>query len=296
MHPKRARNPARGFTLIELLITILIIAMLMGLLLVGFSHAIRVARRTAAGQDVASLRMGVEQFRNDFNTLPPLVKDGFAPTPDGRKPPLVSAGKRLIPFVYSMGDAEDLKFLRGERDEPRYRFSVYSLAYYVMGALGSDVDGVEGPGAKAPKGDGTFDVLTNRTYKPLFDPKNGGLETVDAKEGRIELRDGNGQAYRYYRWAPGRTTGSGSQKGILNVPTLVAASKDAGEFGDAKYAIVAAGADGLFGDIGIESYPDQPAEQIENKALIGAKLGKQFDTDADAEAAARSDNVVEVGR
>jgi prepilin-type N-terminal cleavage/methylation domain-containing protein len=293
---------ARAFTLIELLVTILIIAILMGLLIVGFSHAIRGAKGAAETQTVASLDMAVQQFQGDYSFLPPLVKDGFPGTPD-TSGPLTTIGSRTVPNVYNFGDVGgDLRYLRadGAGDE-RYRFSVYSLSYYLMGALGSDVDGVEGPGAKTPSKtrDGSFDRLTNETYEPLFDAPSGSLEIVDAEEGRIELRDRKGIAYRYYRWATGTTSPNDDDRAVLNVPELVAAGAVASELGDAKYAIVAAGPDGLFGQIGVESFPGQASqapESLESLAAIEGAHGKRYDSDAEAEAAARGDNIVGVGR
>lgn len=299
-----APTRARAFTLIELLVTILVIAILMGLLLVGFSHAIRGARGAAESQSVASLDMAVQQFQSDYGFLPPLVKDGFSGTPD-TSGPLLDAGSngRKTPNVYNFGDVTgDLRFLRAEgAGDERYRFSVYSLAYYVMGALGSNVDGVEGPGAKAPSKarDGSFDLLTNVTYEPLFDARAASLETVNADEGRIELRDRNGVAYRYYRWATGTTSPNDDDRGVLNVPELVAAGAAQSELGDAKYAIVAPGPDGIFGQIGVESFPGQSAqapESLESLAAIETHYGKRYDSDAEAEAAARGDNIVGVGR
>lgn len=301
--PATTRTLPRGFTIVELLVTLLVVALLMGLLVVGFSHAIRLARRTAGTADVASLNIAVQQFKMDFSFLPPLVKDGFADTPDTRGPLItvnVNGRNRTIPNVYSVGIDADREFLREEGPgDYRYRFSVYSLAYYLMGALGEDVDGVEGPGARAPTRDGSFDRLSSRTYEPLYEARPASLETVDAEEGRIELRDGKGVQFRYYRWVRGTTEQADDDRAILNVPDLVAAGKDAAELGAADYAIVAAGPDGLFGDIGVESFPGQASdapESLETLERIESVLGKRFRDEAEAQAAARSDNIVGVGQ
>lgn len=299
--PATTRTLPRGFTIVELLVTLLVVALLMGLLVVGFSHAIRLARRTAGTADVASLNIAVQQFKMDFSFLPPLVKDGFSGTPDTSGPLKPAGGGRSVPNVYNFGDVSgDLRYLRAEgAGDPRYRFSVYSLAYYVMGALGEDVDGVEGPGARVPARDGSFDRLSSRTYEPLYEARPASLETVDAEEGRIELRDGKGVQFRYYRWARGTTSPNDDDRAILNVPDLVAAGKDAAELGAADYAIVAAGPDGLFGDIGVESFPGQASdapESLETLERIESVLGKRFRDEAEAQAAARSDNIVGVGQ
>ncbi len=285
---------ARAFTLIELLVSIFIIGILIGLLVVGMRQAFAAARKAATTQDVSALKIAVQTFKNDNGFLPPLVKDGYAGSPD-QTGPLTTINSRTVPNVYSISEPTetDIKYLRGESNDPKFRYSVYSLAYYIMGALDKDVDGLEGPGARTPKRDGSFDRLNNDTYDALFDPKTGGVVFApwqvgeNPSTGRLELQDRNGVAYRYYRWQPGTTTAGDDERGVLNVPELVEIARDKTELGNAAFAIVAAGADGVFGDIGPES---ETLEQIEDA------LGKRFETDAEAEDAARKDNIVEIGR
>jgi hypothetical protein len=179
-----------------------------------------------------------------------------------------------------------------------------------MGALAKNVDGVEGPGAKKPARDGTFTLLTNETYQPLFDAKTGNLESVNGQEGRIELRDANGIAYRYYRWVAAEPGDAGYEDDYplanLRVPKILGDGADDDEprispadenvsLRDAEYAIVAAGPNGLFGDFDVLHYPGQ-TEGIENKDLAEAELGQRFTDDEEAEAAARADNIVRAGR
>jgi len=310
-------SPARGFTLVEMLIAILIIAILMGLLLVGFSHAIRLARRSAGTQDVASLDMAVQQFKTDFGFLPPLVKDGFPGTPDDSEGPLIDVDfgsrTRPIPHVYSLTDTEDREYLQnqtyGAPGDTDYRFSIYSLPYYLMGALGKSVDGVEGPGAKAPERSGGFSLLTNDVYQPLYDAKTGNIEVVDGAEGRIELRDANGIPYRFYRWTevgqndPGYDSSDPLRN--LQLPKILGdaaddAEPDASPSDDdvslrgAEYAIVAPGPNGLFGDFGVRH--DPLTDLVESRDMAEAELGKSFDDDVEAENAARADNIVRTGR
>ncbi len=291
------RRP-RAFTLIELLVSILIIGVLIGLLVVGMRQAFAAARKAATTQDVSALKVAVQTFKNDFGFLPPLVKDGYTGSPDQRGPLVVSDSWRTVPNVYSISDPIDLRYLRGESNNPRYRYSVYSLAYYIMGELDKEIDGLEGPGARKPKRNGSFDRLTNETYEALFDPKTGGVVFAAwlpgdvPSTGRFELQDRNGVAYRYYRWQPGTMAAGDDERGVLNVPELVEVARERTELGDAAFAIVAAGADGVFGDIG---------DQSETLAQIEDALGKRFtgstaEAEAKAEAAARVDNIVEVGR
>lgn len=293
-----ARRSERAFTLMELLISIVIIGILIGLLLVGFSKAIRGARAAAGRQDVNSLTIAIQTFKTDFGFLPPLVKDGYSTgiPDDGPPGPLHTIGSgrntRLAPEVYSPALDDELDFLQDGTQAEDYRFSVYSLSYYLMGALGKEVDYVEGPGSRRPQRDGSFDLLARDIYPPLFDPKAGKVafapwdDNEDESSGRIELQDGNGVAYRYYRWEGG-TRRDPTDNDLLfpNTPELVKVAKSQTELGSAGYAIVAAGGNRLFGDIPIETM-----QEIEDK------LGKRFKSDADAEDAARADNIVEVGR
>jgi type II secretory pathway pseudopilin PulG len=294
MRPTDHTQPARAFTLVELLVMIIIVTVLIGLLVVGMRHAFLGARRAAGIQNVNSLKVAVQSFKNDFGFVPPLVKDGYPTTPDTTGP-LRVAGSRTLPNVYSFSDPAELDFL--QNNPPRagdYRFSVYSLSYYLMGTLEKDIDGVEGPGARKPKRDGAFDLLDNKTFEPYFDLKdtdiafNAWQSNQDESSGRFELRDPNGVPYRYYRWAQGDPADP-DRRGVLNAPALVEAAKERAELGQAEFAIVAAGADKVFGDIGT----GETLEQIEDA------LGQRFtgpDAERDAENAARADNIVEVGR
>lgn len=293
--PLRAPRARAGFTIAELLITLLIIALLLGVLVVGIRQAIQAARRTAGTQEVAALDMAVQNYKRDFGFLPHLVKDGYAGTPGQGEDPLEEIGsgrnRRLSPNVYDLTLQEDLDFLSGLTGDPDKRYSVHSLAYYLMGALGEEVDFVEGPGAKIPAQDGSFQPMTNETYGPLFDPRNGAVVQAgeDPDEGRIELQDGNGVAYRYYRWEnfrPGDADyDDNDDYRNYRVPALLggpAAAVNDISLRDAAYAIVAAGADGVFGD--------EPLDVIEEA------LGASFADQAEASAAARADNIVRFGK
>ena len=300
------RQLRRGFTLVELLVVIAVVVLLIGLLVMGMSHAMALAKKTATQQSVLALKNSVEQFRQDFGFVPPLVKDGYTGTPDISGPLRSVSGRRSVPNVYNFADAGERIFLQDDTS-PDYRFSIYSLSYYIMGALGTNVDGVNGPGAHTPKRDGSFDRLTNETYGPLFDAKSGKVASVDSAQGRIELQDGNGVAFRYYRWAAVKAgdTGYDSKKPLLNrrVPkfffddpndTSQSPAEANPKLRNAAYVIVAAGADGVFGDIGVERDPGNPSSK-ETKDSLGQAAGTRYQTDADAEKAARKDNVMEVG-
>jgi len=230
--------------------------------------------------------------------------------------------------------------------ESNQRYSKYSLAYYLAGALPSAVDGVDGAGMVRPLGDGTFEgVLADSTdllesngrstsrdrYEPFFDADRGSAkiarEYFDIDEYRenagdaaldigdpvsqtdwrhIAIVDDNGKAYRYYRWEPlsssyGITARATYQ---LNIPyvlidesvidelaasdpvSAVAIDLTAGDASlrGARWAIVGAGPDGMFG--------------TEPIGLLREKLDVPEDgtTESAYRALAKSDNLVGVGR
>lgn len=114
------------------------------------------------------------------------------------------------------------------------RFSEYSLAFYLVGALPGFVgtapnkvlvDGVDGPGMFAPNPNGTFDAsITQRSragsrqlaqqgksYPPLVDTSRGSPRLFADSEmvagdfdfvTRYKLMSPFGKPYRYYRWQP----------------------------------------------------------------------------------------------
>ncbi len=304
-----------GFTLMELLVTLLVIALLIGLLLVGFNHVQKTARLTASQQDVVGIRVAVEQFRSDFGFLPALVKDGNVaryPGFPGSADPLVAdpdePGK-FNPRVYNRAVPADMAYLRGDGIDSSstaagsgdYRFSEYSLAYYLLGSLGDEVDGVAGPGFAAPRADGSFIRRSSKRTQPMYDPGRAGTVVAeDLAAGRVSLVDRFGTPYRFYRWEQGRASGSNMGQIVelrdLNVPKILGAPENDApdddepalsnpEFRNAAYAIVSAGPNRVFGDI-----PTETGDDIEQA------LGRAFRTDLERERAGREDNVAEVSK
>ena len=156
----RAARPG-GFTITELLVTIIILFLLITMLVVAVNRARSIAATNAERQTVASLKIGVEQFQGEFGFLPPLVKDDPHPSKyAGWDAPIDGEGPLdddFNPVVFSTGDQADLDFLRGgasigdgnDPTEKDYRFSEYSIPYYLMGVLGvspddEPIDGVDG--------------------------------------------------------------------------------------------------------------------------------------------------------
>lgn len=253
-----------GFTLIELLVSIAIIALLITLVTVGAAHASKLAKGTSERQTVVQLNQAVQAFKQEFGFLPPLVTHSDTIKPVGR-----DVNNGLVINSYGGNVADNTKsyngnagFLEGFSSKadpgtagstimssdwaaasgtgsgstaPDRRFSEYSLAYFLVGALGRDLDGVDGPGMFKPKADGTFDFGTTsnssrvnkalgRSYPPFVDtsrksPKletdltaaaaDTGMSTNDRNTGaltaqnvRYQLLSPSGKPYRYYRWAP----------------------------------------------------------------------------------------------
>jgi len=293
------RRTQRGFTLVEVGFSIAIIALLIGLLLIGLNSMNKAARRAVERQNVASLKMGVDHFQDTFGFLPPLVDDGRI----SGSPPLVSAGGsgRMRPVIYSAEN--DWDFLRGDdTSRPEYeRFSVHSIAYYLLGALGSEVDGIDGPGFGEPLPDGRFRIAwddkkgewyaAGRRTDPLFDtsknPEGLYYDHDRLQEGRVELRDRNGVAYRYYRWISGDENGEIKDASDLNIPDLLGKAEDNPELRSAKFAIVAAGPNRVFGEGATEG----------GAAGLALALGQSASDPVEKlESLGRQDNIVEVGR
>lgn len=292
-----ARISQRGFTIVEVGFSIAIIALLIGLLLVGINAMNKSARRAVEQQNVASLKMAVDHFQDTFGFLPPLVYD----VRTGQTPPQgvsatepvtqrsVAGIQRLTPVVYNIENSGDWDFLRGENSAQAHnRFSVHSIPYYLLGALDEEVDGVQGPGFRTPLPDGSFRVAGGQRTEPLFDvSKNAeGLWRDASKPHRVELRDRNGIAYRYYRWLPGNEHGEINESDDLNIPELLGAAADDPELRSAKFAIVAAGPNRAFGE-----------EETEGKDELAQILGlPTSDPIEKLEEIGRQDNIVEVGR
>lgn len=277
-----------GFTIVELGVSVLVIAILIGLLLVGLNRLSRTAQSGAERANVSALKIAVESFKNDFGFAPPLVKDGL--TYPGGMPttsPLVSMSGSNFVDVYRTDVASDVEFLQGEVSGMEdMRFSVYSLSYYLIGVLDADYDGNDGVGFREPSRDGTFRKVGGRLTDPLFDAAGDSdrLVEVDAEEGRFELRDRNGVAYRYYRWLPVEQESGMTVTELRRVPSLLGDPAENIQLRDAQYAIVAAGPNRVFGDLSTEETDDLEAELGRGK------------TDEQLEAEGRADNIVEVGR
>ncbi|MBY0111860.1 MAG: type II secretion system GspH family protein [Phycisphaerales bacterium] len=327
-----------GFTLIELLVAITIIALLISLVVVGLTSALRSAKSAGEKQSAASIKLGVEQFKQEFGFLPPLVLHD-----DLASPPIVPVGSYFdpsvsnnVPVVNVLGGGKISNptinsswFLEGFMGDGRAmtsdgrlnsgtlagryvadtRFSEYSLAYYLVGALPAQVDGAEGPGFTTPAEDGTFETKVDsrstrvknaggakRVYSPLVDIARGSPKLdVSLKANvndpsfpvRYRLIAPNGTPYRYYRWAARKKfpTPAGFLKwdftaladapedeaDRLGVPSLLGDPRENSELRGAEFAIVSAGPNAYFGDMPLEAKAD--SELLAMQAAVGVPVG-----------------------
>lgn len=294
----------RAFTLIELSIVIVIIALLAGILVVGVARVLRHTRETAERQFVATLKMGVDQFKQTFGVLPPLVNDTT---------PIISiAGDAAVNIYGEDGTPQSvIRYLSYETSPTEPRYSARSLSFYICGVTGKAVDGVDGMGFTGVDRNGQF-TRKGKTFEPYFSAESestrifpqaptdpiAGLPTPTAAQSadqRTYLWDKfvrpRGQPIRYYRWLPTyytRATVTGTARigdvERYNVPFAVGDPVKNGTLRSGEYAIVSAGPNRVFGD--------------EPIAAIRLELGSAAAglTDADAADLARSDNIVEVGK
>lgn len=285
----------RAFTVIELSVVLVIIALLAGILIVGVREALRTTRGTAEKQFVSVLKLGVEQFREQFGVVPPLVDDSN---------PIDTGNGNLVRIAGDSGNRQDvLKFLSYEITPAAPRWSELTLPYYIVGVCGKDVDGVEGLGFTAVERSGHFSrrgkpiepfFAAEREQTRLFfppPPYPGGTTAVQNTRLWDKYVRPRGRPIRYYRWLPtyfDRTNVTGgAQVGDIkdpNVPFAVGDPMKNTLLRSAAYAVVSAGPNLVFGDEAI--------------ADIRLELGSAVASLSDAEArdVARSDNIVEVGQ
>lgn len=311
----------RGMTLFELMFSVLIVFLVMGLLIGAVRLATRGAKDTAHRTAVLSLKQGIDQFQQEFGFYPPLVRDEINSFSPGNPPTLNRSGDPVpanpsprAPRIFTLGDHVEFFRYLPDAAQPDERFSIYTLGYYLIGVLDEDrggtgpdgqsaIDGVKGPGFRTPRRDGTFEH-TGRTFQPFFAVGSGSttLYPQNAAVGRIELRDANGVAFRYYRWEPRAgnppTMPANPSQTQLNdyrnhfaVPWMAGNPLERPELRTARYAIIGAGPDGLFGNEHQlpQSHPQYIPEAEMIRRLNVAGAGDIFE-------AASKDNVVEVGQ
>jgi type II secretory pathway pseudopilin PulG len=309
--PRTPSRSGRAFTIVEAMIVLGIIALLAGLVF-GALHFVKGSGDAVAERAmVVSLKQGVEQFKQQFGFLPPLVID----TPDPPNP--TDQSGRI--YVWSNRDLYDpnttLNGSPGSSDPTlRQCFSQYSLSYYVVGSLDDLFDEVNGPGFTAPSSsrDGSFSG-TGRRFDPFVDPSlqktragisrvpamPANLQTMAALPGDKQKRadrsryfyildrwsDGSGSAandrpIRYYRWQPSyypKNDPKAGQVQYWNVPIAVG--------GDVNNAT---------------NPPGKPELKSAEFAIVSAGPDRRFGDEPGLTPQERlnaaADNIVEVGR
>ncbi len=221
--PTRCSPAARAYTLVEGVIVLAIVAILAALVFVAVGSVVRTVRANLEAQLLRTVRLAVDQFRQEHGFYPPLLDDRARSSnggveaipattdvnPDGR---LVLASEQ---FARGSDDpAEQLheQYLRFELAAPNEpRWSTRSLPAYLFGGLGERVDGSRLAGSGKPSPDGTFD-LAGRKFPPVldaapftrrlvgakFDTANNSVRAIDCGL----LTDRWGGPIRYYRWSP----------------------------------------------------------------------------------------------
>ncbi|MBL0871282.1 MAG: hypothetical protein IBJ18_11980 [Phycisphaerales bacterium] len=265
------RRRTAGFTLVEIVLVTVIALLLAALIIVAIGGAIRSARRSSDSSFMRSMSLGIEQFRTDFGILPPLVRNPpsnplINDTRYGVTRPWLqtqdNAGQELqgnaeLDFYgqrEAINDQSRDEAVWGTAGNIRPRHSVLSMTYYLIGVLGRDIDGVDGPGLGKPRADGSFD-RSGKTYSPLFDFSNNSerMKSLDdPTDARLfTLLDRYGQPIRYYRWEHRYNTASESTPGATlgsvqsyRVPKFIGSPKDNPALRRAEgYALVSTGPD-----------------------------------------------------
>ncbi len=205
---------ARGFTIIEIMVSLVVIAVLISLVTVGVRTALRQSKNTSEQFMASGLRSSVEQFKNEFGFLPPLVNDGEPlGTADGgpiiddpRRNGFQQVAVRSRAFMVARTGAGAVDtnivgpvngYSGADSSFSDKRYSKFSLPFYLMGECGARhedndavIDGVAGQGFVTPSRDGRFDPR-GRKHEAFFTPQSASLlkrQYVDPLE--FEEHDG----------------------------------------------------------------------------------------------------------
>lgn len=186
---RNASRCRRGFTLVEAALVVIIIAVLAAILLVAVRAAMLDARRKGEQQLLTSLQLQIAHFKETFGFVPPLVRDE-APGPiTGQDEVLVRSPAEL-------------------RDATLDRFSVYTLPYFLLGALPKDVDGIDGFGYTKPlapleRSPGQWVSPFSKRgskYEALADVTRDRNRIQRSGDADVRLLDRWNRPIRFYRW------------------------------------------------------------------------------------------------
>jgi hypothetical protein len=252
---------------------------------------------------------------------------------DGGNPVEVQSGRRQVQIFST---SQHRAFLGRVSEawppadaEADLRFSIYSLPFYLVGVLDEErggggpdaampVDGFQGPGFRKPRADGQFE-FAGRRYEPFFDVGSGSttIYNADTANSRVELRDRNGVAFRYYRWLAGDPAVTGSRPSMRErtglpfmiiqwlpdepaeqrferTPTDTSPAEMA-----ATFAIVGAGPNGAFGDEPMlpRDHPQWMSWQtLAQRVNMSISAAPSDEDKLRLIEAAMADNIVEVGQ
>jgi len=183
--PGRGAGSPRAFTLIEMMVTIAIIALLVSLVVVAGGRIRGLADEREARQALASVKTGIEQFKDNFGYYPPLLDD--RPADDS--------------FLSIVSDEDEL-------EEVGY-YSTLTLVPYLVGIGDINLDGVpdldgrgeddfddgrDGPGFRDPGRDkswgGAIDAEDRERYWRAYEQTSEDEElTGKVTRPLVELND-----------------------------------------------------------------------------------------------------------
>lgn len=187
--PSKPHAIRRAFTLVELLVSLAVLSALIAIVFVGARAVMKNARSTADRQTLMAMRTGIEQFKQEFGFLPPLIQDeaitGFNRTWNsqsvGKFPVEVdnsSNENRIVTFSFALANRSGANI---ERDY---------LRGYVNGSEMDPNSSASGYGNAGPNADRRFSTYSLATYlnamgeAPLVPANKGNTDkTIDGIPG-----------------------------------------------------------------------------------------------------------------
>jgi len=316
----RARPRVRGgFNLFEVTLVAVIISLLAALTFVAANRALNDprggVRYEAERLVLRALKLGIDEFRNKMGGLPPLMDDqtpletvvesSAVPAPPPRLQVRVRRGTSINPNALAPGaymryeNTPYATSFGGNANDANgigARFSVLTLAFFVLGAGDAGLDGVEGPGMTqvdpllgwfSKRGPGVTLLFDTSTVRERV--RTIGTAGPTATQ-LYQVVDRWNRPIRYYRWEPtyhiasvtgapvclfegyrrdgtigtaaGNDTTRGGEVRSYNVPASVGNPWAEVELRGARYALVSAGPDGQINE------PLAPTEGVNKDNIV----------------------------